>query len=838
MLITFAISLKASYRNPNTWEFTMDSLSIKTTLKDTIANDSLISKNALDKKVIYNADDSIVFDIIHQKVFLYGNAKVSYGDITLNAGFISFAMDSNLLKAMPLTDSSGNIIGKPVFTEDNESFTADTILYNFKTKKGKIINVLTKEYEGYVHGEQVKKMENDVLYIRDGKYTTCNLKNPHFYIESKKLKVIPDDKIISGPAYLVIEGVPTPLALPFGIFPNKKNHASGLVLPNYGESPNLGFYLLNGGYYWAINDYIDLQLTGDIYSKGSWGGKIYSNYKKRYKYSGSFNISYVYLKQGIKETPSFSLKKEYFIRWKHKQDEKAKLNSNFSVDINAGTISNFQNNFNTNTNDYLSNTFQSNIRYNKKFANTPFNLSTNLRHNQNSLTKAISFTLPELVFTMSRIYPLKRKNIKGKERWYEKTGINYTLKGKNEISTYDSLITADNISNLTNSSKNGFMQSIPLTTSMRLFKFFTLNPSFNLNQRFYFKTIRKKWDYNNNKIVTDTLYEIKAPIDYSFNSLLSTKIYGLYQFKKGKIKAFRHVMTPTIGINYIPKVDKLLTLINDSTGQKTSYSIYEGAIYGSPSPSDKGLITFQLINNLEMKVNTPKDTVKPLKKIKIFESLNLDGSYNLLADSLNLSPIKISGRTFFAKNVGLTFNGTLNPYAISNDGRTINDFLLSKNGKLARLTNATVSLTMQFKSKNKVKGVEKNESKYSKEELEDIEKYSDAYIDFSIPWSFNINYNINYSKISFDENIVQTLTFSGNISITPKWKIEVQSGYDFVNQKLSYTSINIYRDLHCWEMNAEIIPFGQRKSYSIEINVKASVLQDLKLSRKRYWYDF
>jgi len=709
-----------------------------------------ISSSAIESKVEYSSDDSIRLDLSKQKVYLFGNANINYEEITLKAAYIEFDLKNNIVFARGTIDSAGKEIGKPVFDENEQSFSAKTITYNFETTKGLITQVITQEGEGYIHSDTIKKQANDVYFIKNGAYTTCDLEHPHFAIKSPKLKVIPDDKIITGPAYLTIADIPTPLAVPFGIFPNKKGQSSGILIPTYGESVNAGFFLQNGGYYFGISDNLDLAIRGDTYTKGSWALKAASSYKKRYKYSGNISTGYSVFKFGEKELPTFSKTNDFFVTWRHDQDSKARPNSRFSANVNARSST--YNKFNSNnSNDYLSNTFKSNISYSKSWAGKPYNLSVNLTHSQNVLNKTVDLNIPEVVFSVSRFYPLKRKTRVGKPKFYEKISMGYTTNLRNTIS-YDSLFTPGNISQFITRSiprlKNGMKHEIPVSTSFKILKHLNFTPSFNYTERWYLQYIEKRWDETTNTLVTDTVRDFKAARNYSISSSFTTKLYGMYQFKSKRIKAIRHVMTPSIGFSYRPDFgeDKWRYYENiqiDTLGNEQTYSIFENSIYGSPSRGKSGLISFKLHNNLEMKVRSLKDTVTHTKKIVLLENFTISSSYNIAADSLKWSKIIISGYTRLFKRLYIKYDARLDPYIIDSLGRNINKFEWKENKRLARITDSDWDFSLNWNLSPEV--FKKKESTIgTEEELEMINEHPNAYIDFNIPWSLNISYSLKH----------------------------------------------------------------------------------------------
>ena len=789
--------------------------------------DSLIANNknsnfSFEDEIIKDAKDSINIDLKNKKIFLYGNAKILYKDIKIEAGFIEIDWNTNLITAKPKLDTLGKKIQIPFFKEGEESFNAEEIKYNLKSKKGIIKQIKAKEGEGFILGDKVKKTENDILYLKNGDFTTCDHDKPHFSIRSKKIKVIPGEKIITGPAYLRLFNFPTPLALPFGYFPNNQKKSTGLIFPSYGESANLGFFLKEGGYYFTLSDKADLSIKGDIYSKGSWGLKSLFRYKQRYKYSGNFDLSYGNIINSEKGFPDYSVKKDFFVRWNHKQDAKANPTLQFSANINAGSSTYHRNNT-FNSNEYLSNTFQSSVNLSKRWEGKPFSLSANLRHNQNTQTKIINLSLPDISFNMNRIFPFKNLGKKGKESWFHKIGVSYSSNLRNDVSIADSLLfSKESIKSF----RNGIRHSIPISTSVKVLKYFTFSPRINYTERWYTNQISKSFNSLDSTIITDTLNKFTRAGEYNITAGLNTKIYGLVQFKKGKIKAIRHVITPNLSFSYKPDFSNsqygYYKNVQSSTGNTEEYSIMQNGIFGSPSKGKQGNIILNISNILEAKLNSKKDTIKTTKKIKIFENLNVGSSYNIFADSLNLNDINLNARTRFLDVIDFTFSSRYDPYVVNeNFTNNVNKFELFENGRLARFTNAntTVGLTI-------------SNNTFKKKKEEEKEKNN------KISWSFNANYSLNYNKgyrSSEFSDTIQTLNFSGDLKISDKWKLNFQSGYDFDTKELTYSSINIYRDLHCWEMILNLIPLGYHRSYTFTIRVKAAILQDLKLERKRDW---
>lgn len=828
-------------------------------------NDTIIqvaqkeSEFALSSKVVYKATDSIRFDIDAQKVYLYGKSRIDYEEITLTADYIEISFKINQLFAKGLPDSTGKINGTPIFTQGAETFTANTLTYNFKTKKGLIKDIVTKEGDSYIQGTTVKKFPDNSINIRNGLYTTCELRHPHYEIKFSKARIIPDDKIVTGPAYLVIEDVPTPLAVPFGFFPNKKGQKSGILFPSYGESTNRGFFLENGGYYFGLGQYMDLALRGDIYSRGSWALRSNSNYIKKYRYSGVLGLGYAINIEGEKNTIDYKKNKDFFIRWTHTQDTKAHPQSRFSANVNIATSK--YNTYNPSSmQDYLTNTLSSNISYSTTIASN-YNFSVNMRHSQNTLTRSLSLFLPELAFSVNRFYPFKREKIMGKPKWYDNISVGYTMNAVNYINTIDTLLFPKNtpfsFERLNGMMQNGMKHNIPISSSIKVLKNFSWTNSINYNERWYLQSIEKHWIYKPDTALaylkTDTIQGFKTARDFSFSSSLSTRLYGMYNFKNMKLMAIRHVITPSLSFVFMPDFGapewgyyRYLTNYDDSVPKTTRYySVFESGYYGSPPTGKSGFVNMALSNNLEMKVRSKKDTITGTKKVVLIDNFTIASGYNIAADSLNWSKISMSGRTKLFKNLDVTYASLWDPYIINDStGININTFEWTKNKRLFRMVNTDWAFNLNWSLRPKQKKKEIVSDKASQEEIDMIKANEDKYIDFDQPWSLNIMYNFRYSRTFnkttkiIDKKVIQTLSFNGDVSITDKWKIGFTSGYDFQQKEFSPTSINIYRDLHCWEMVFNWIPTGFRKSYNLTIRVKSPVLQDLKLTKKKDFRDY
>ncbi|MDP1622324.1 MAG: putative LPS assembly protein LptD [Bacteroidales bacterium] len=828
---------------------------------DTIQPDSLakskLKKSQLDAKVDYAAKDSLRFEIKGQKVFLFNEADIKYQEISLKANYVEIDFTKNLFYATGTKDSTGKEIGIPEFFDGTQNFKSKTINYNYTSKRGYINTVFTKQDEGYLHGTIVKKMENNVTYIKSGSYTTCDLEeNPHFAFKFKKGKVIPGRRVITGPAYMEIADVATPLFIPFGFFPNKTGQRSGIIIPTYGESADRGFYFENFGYYWAASQYMDIKVLADIYTHGSWAVKPTLRYNNRYHYNGSLNFSYAINVLGDADSPDFQKRRDFQVRWVHSQDGKARPHSNFSANVNV--VSNTFNKYNLSSSaqSYLSNTFQSSVNYSTNFSGKYY-LNLNFNHSQNTLNKTINITLPQLSFSVNQFYPFRRQNPVGKIRWYEQISMKYNMDAENRYNTADSNFLKGTWAD---SMQNGMRHSYPISGTFRVLKFFNWSNSINLTDRMYLKTIRKYYQTDTIVEGADTLlpgYKSRNvpgfanAIDFSMSSSLNTRIYGMYQFKgNGIIRAVRHMVTPSVSFYYTPDwgapslgyyryIDNDTNTINPSV-----YSKFERSIYGAPPGQKSGTVSFSISNNLELKVRNRKDTVTGVKKIPLIDDLSIRCSYDIARDSVNWSPVTVSGRSTIIKGLTIQYGSTWNLYARDSLGRSTNTTEWEANHRIIRLDNTTWDAGLTYAvSSEKVKKKNKTD-KGTEQEQKDVQDYYDYYVDFDIPWSFSINYNFHYGK-SYNssskkrvEQLTQAFNFNGQLNITPKWKVSLTSGWDFVSNELTYTSIDIYRDLHCWEMRFGWIPKGGRQSWNFSINVKASILQDLKLNKKKDFRDY
>ena len=873
-LFYLGVSLSAQDTIPRPKEDSLPADTIETT--DTAKKWS--QANYLDTKVNYDAQDSIIFSNDYKKVYLYNNAKVNYGSISIEAARIEYNFKTNQAIAKGITDTAGNYVQRPHFNDGNEEFDADTLRYNFETKEGLIYGVMTEQNDGYLHSKLTKRHKTGEFHVSDGKYTTCDRAHPHFYVRLTKAIVNPNGKIVSGPLYFVIHDVPVYfLYLPFGVFPNTQEYNSGIIMPEYGEEQRRGFFLRNGGYYFALNDYMDLAITGDVYSNGTWGTNISSNYKLRYKFSGNVNIRYRNDVSGIKGLPDYSRNNSFSIRWSHRQAAKANPYRDLSASVNFQT-NGFNKKHSENLDEYLESQKSSNISYRRQWPDKPFNLTANLSADQNTSTNKVNMSLPVMNFNVNRIYPFKKYGEGNTDKWYNDLQFSYKAGFKNRLSTTDStLFDRQSLNNL----KTGFEHRIPISLPINIFNDFTLSPNIDYKGVMYKKSIRKHWvdqliqprertidgetrqytDTIKETVVTDTLnqlsyaHQVSTSLSFGYN----TRLYGMYQFKpefiNKRIKAIRHVINPSVNFSYTPQsfIDDSKYYKNyrsgysiengDTTWREKRYSIYEGVgMYGTPRSSNRsGSINFSLSNNVEMKVSNPQDTSKKEKKIKLLENLSMNTSYNIFADSLNWSKINISGSTSLLDNINIRFGGTFDPYTVDSTGNTIDEFEFTDNQRLARLTDANFSLSMSL---NPNSGNSESGESDKKRFINPFYPYSKyAYANFNAPWDISLNYNFYYSKNKFNPETQefesskrQTLSFNGSLSPTDKWDISFRSGYDFEQNKITSTSIDINRDLHCWQMSFNWVPFGPRKSFHFQISIKSSVFSDLKYEKNERYY--
>jgi len=831
-------------------------------LKDTVQTGSKKRKKSpLDAEVKYNSRDSMRISITNQNLYMYGQAKVNYQDIELTADYIEFDMSDQVVYATALSDTIEG--GDPVFTQGGETFESKKLTYNFNTEKGLIEQVVTEQGEGILHSKITKRHANAHIHVKGGKYTTCDADHPHFYLGLTKAIAIPDDKIVSGPAYMVLEDVPLPIGLPFGFFPNSRTRASGLVIPTYGEENTRGFYLRNGGWYFALGDHVDLRLLGDVYSKGTWGITAQSNYRWRYKFSGGFSfrryVNYVDDREAAKSI-------DYSLKWNHSQDPKANPTSTFSANVDLSSTK-YDERHSYNMQQYLSSTKQSSISYTKRWPGSPFNFSTSLNHSQNSNTKNVNLNLPKAAFSMSRIYPFRAKNRSGDFKIYENITTSYSANVDNRINIQDSLMFTPR---MWDHMKSGFKHSIPFSVPIKIFNLMTLSPSIGYEGYVFTKYTDKYWSLTDSSFQDTTINKITYVDKFnyvpSFSLSLDKRVYGMFQNRRqnGYVAAVRHVISPSATISYTPgreayTPDYYKTVYSPDGTDSTTFSIYENEIYQPPGATtgsgQRGSISLRLGNNLEMKVRPRNDTTGELKKVAILENLNFSTAFNPFKEEFKWNDVSMTGGTnILDRKIDIRFGSTFSPYALDEDEQKIDEFEFNKTGKLFRITRTNLNIGLSFrstaggKSEDEETGRQVRETAFSSEqEMEQLGTeeelhptsgyYYGDYVDFNIPWSFRFSFDWTYSKPRKEVTVGNTLRLSGDFSLTPKWKIGMNTGYDIIKKQLATTNINIHRDLHCWEMRFTMVPFGPRKSYSFTINAKSTLLRDLKLDKKGHWYD-
>ncbi|MDD4426917.1 MAG: putative LPS assembly protein LptD [Paludibacter sp.] len=848
--------------------------------------------NQIEDVIKYHANDSIVL-LGNGTAFLHGETEINYQSINLKADFVKVKIDSSLIYAKGTENEEGEIIGEPVFSEGEASYNSKELRYNLRSKKGYIRHVVTQEGEGYIISEQTKKSPDDIFCMIGGKYTTCeDHEHPHFYLDISKGKVKPGKYVVTGPAHLVIADVPLPIALPFGFFPFTSKYSSGVLMPNFTDEMTRGFGLTNGGYYFAINDYMDLELKGDIYTKGTWALSATSSYVKKYKYRGNLSINYREDVTGEKGLPDYNQANNMSIRWSHSQDQKANPNFTFSSSVNFSTSGYNRSNVNSYYRPELNseNTKSSSVSFTKRFPNLPsLSLSGSVNINQRTKDSTINMSLPNVNIAYSRFYPLKRKNPVGKERWYEKISMSYSGTFANSIQTKENKLLK---SSFTRDWQNGMRHAIPVSASFNVLKFINISPSFNYTERWYLRSIEKYWDTNAQREVKDTTDGFYRVFDFNMGVSASTKLYGFYLPSRAifgdKIDRIRHVITPSIGFGYTPDFGDPMWGYYDSytrsvrssgnpdvfTDTEVQYSKFEGALYGTPGRGKSGSINFSLGNNLEMKVRNDKDTTgtNPFKKISLIDNLNIGGSYNLAADSMQWSNFSASLRLKLSESYSLSLSTSFDPYmfALNSSGNPVRvNQLRWNNGKFPRFQGTSTSYSYTFSNDtfNKLFGKKDTESSSGDkketlasegqelitdnlqigeinpkkgEDKQQVMVSENGYAKVTIPWSFSINYSVRYGntnifnkdKMEYEMDFTHNLSLNGSITLTPNWRISGNSSYDFKAKQFTYTSISVNRSLHCWNMSASIVPFGTYKSYNFHIGVNASMLSDLKYDKR------
>lgn len=866
-----------------------DTTARDTTARDTGGRDSISridrSKVDIESAVTFSAADSLVLVGLNN-AHLYGNGTVEYQDFKLNSAEIRMDLDSSTVYAAGMTDTAGNVSGQPVFKDKSGEYQSETMKYNFKSERGYITGVITEQDEGFLQGGRAKRLEDGSFYVEDGKYTTCDdHEHPHFYFQLTRAKVRPDKDVVTGPGYMVLADVPLPLALPFGYFPFSKKYSSGIIFPSFGEDHNQGFYLRDGGYYFAINDNIDLALRGEIYTKGSWGLSGHVNYVKRYRYRGTFDVSFLNSVYGDKGAPDYQRMRNFQVIWSHSQDAKANPALNFSASVNFATTGYSRNDLNSYYNSsFTENTKSStvNLTYRRPGSKWSFSATANIAQRTQDSTLAVSF--PNLTVTLSQTAPFKRRRPVGGERWYEKIKLSYSGRFQNSLTAQQDVFLQKN---LIKDWRNGMQHSLPVSATFSLFKYLNVSPSLQINDRMYTSKIKRQWDTQASREVQDTTYGFYNIFDFNVSMGFDTKIYGFWKpmkFLGDKVQMIRHVLTPTVSFGWNPDFGNRgwgiydYYYYTDQAGntQRRDYSYFSHGIFNVPSRGRSGVVSVNLANNLEMKVKSDKDSTG-VKKISLIENLSLSQSYNFAADSLRLSPLQANIMLRLVKNFNLNINSTWDPYVYKlNESGTpvqVNRLRIQEGRGLYRLSSAGTSFSYTFNNDTfrRKKDDESQSSAGAPPEDDDWDddtehesfadmasrkrekkgrsdsgdkSDSDGYAVWSVPWSLSINYSVNYGYGEFDYDRMefkgrwnQNLSFNGNIRPTKNWNFSFSASYDFNLHKLAYMNCSISRDLHCFTMTASFVPVGPYKSYNFHIAVKSSLLKDLKYDQRSHARD-
>ena len=865
-------------------------------IDDSLALDSInkTKKTGIDSPVEFSANDSIVYIAGSGMAHLFGDSHVKYQNMDLTSEKIYMCLDSSLVHATGARDSSEVLFGTPVFKMGSDTYESDTMAFNFKTKKGLIQQVYTQQEDGYLTSEMSKRDGDGVLYLQHGKYTTCDDPHPDFYIALSRAKVRPGKDVVFGPAYLVVCDVPLPLAIPYGFFPFTKSYSSGFIMPTYGDETSRGFYLRDGGYYFALSDKMDLKLLGEIYTKGSWGVSAASNYRKRYRYNGSFYASYQNSVEGEKNLPDYQKTTSFKLQWSHRQDAKANPFSNLSASVNFATSSYERNNLTSmyNPQALTQSTRTSSVNYSTKFSSIGMSLNTTLNLNQNMRDSTIAMTMPDLNISIARFYPFKRKKMVGKEKWYEKISLSYTGRFSNSISTKEDKLLH---SNLVKDWRNGMQHTIPVSANFTVFNYINLNASFNFTDRTYFSKTMQSWD--GNKVVSDTIYGLYNIYNWSMSLGASTKLYGFLKpsnrFLGGKIQAVRHVVTPQLTFTYAPDFstsrygyyETYQKTNADGTVSLVEYSPYANGLYGVPGRGKTGSIHMDLSNNLEMKMFDSNDS---LRKISLIDELGFSMSYNMAAKIRPWSDLTTRLRLKLTKSYTLNINAVFASYVYEADSvgatpRISEHTTYWEKGKIGRFQGMSQNLSYTLTSDkvtNLIKWLKgervdkntananKNNKKDDDDEIEvesnldkDLEEGKhgakkqsagkaetdeDGYMNFSLPWSISFGYGItmrentdkskfNYNTMRYPYKFTQNLNMSGNVRLSDGWNITFSSGYDFENKKISMTMASLSRDLHCFNMSCSVV-LAPYTSYNFSFRCNASTLTDALKYDKRSSY--
>lgn len=862
-----------------------------TSLRDSLYKDTVRkSKSALEEPVSYSAKDSITFDYTNSRAHLFGGSQVNYQNLQLTADDISLSLGSSLVHASGRPDSTGAIQGKPLFKQGEDEYEPDRISYNFKTRKAFISNVYTQEGEGFMQSREGKRDSSGVMYVQNGKYTTCDAEHPHFYVSLTRAKMHPGKNVIFGPAYLVVEDVPLPLAIPYGFFPFSSSYKSGFIMPTYGDETTRGFYLRDGGYYFAINDKVDLKVLGEFYTKGSWGLSAQTNYKKRYRFGGNFYFSYQNTKEGEKNMPDYSVSKSFKLTWSHRQDAKANPTQSFSASVNFATSSYERNNLTSmyNPESYTQSTRTSSVSYSKSFSKVGLTLSGTFNLSQNMRDSSISVTLPTLSISQSRFNPFKRKKAAGKERWYEKIAMSYTGTLANSINTKEDKLFH---SSLVKDWRNGMRHQVPISASFSVLNYINVTPSFTFTDRMYTHKVMQGWDTERQDVQRDTVYGFYNVYNYNMSISANTKLYGMYRpmpwFGGKKIAAIRHVFTPTVSFSYAPDFSQSRFgfydsyVKTDANGNVSTvrYSPFSGMMYGTVGQGMTGSVTMDVANNIEMKVRTDKDSTG-YRKISLIDELGGSLSYNMAAKRRPWSDLNLRARIKLTKKYTYSMNAVFATYAYEKDenGRVyVGDHTEWSRGRFGRFQGTAQNITYSISNETFRKLFGKKHSTTTSddeldEELDEEEETDptmqnvdpdrkkgktganqesngdvdeDGYLKFSLPWSINIGYGVtirentqgrfNDKRMRYPYKLSHTLNFSGNIRISEGWNINFSSGYDFNMHKLSMTTASLSRDLHCFQMSCSMV-ISPYTSYNFTFACKAGTLADALKWKKQSSY--
>ncbi len=846
------------------------SLPINTTENDTIISDSIPKKKDFLQGIVkYKAKDYVSMNQREQKIYLYNEAEVLYQDMEIKSGIIVIDYSKNLVYAGRLKDSAGVYSQAPIFKQGANIVEPDSIIFNTENKKALIYNSRTEQSGGYIDAELTKKENDSVYFLKEGKFTTSeNREDPEFYFRMRKAKVVPGKKVVVGLTNMYIYNVPTPIGLPFAYFPLTSKQTSGIIFPTFGQENNRGYGLTNGGYYFAISDYFDLAVLGDYWTNGSYGMRLESQYALKYRFNGNLGFRYENNINSERGFPDYSTSSIYNLRWTHNQDAKSNPSSRFSASVNLGSSTYYQESINQiNQSNFLNNTLSSSVSYSKTFDTEPsINYSITATHSQNTQTQQINMTLPTFQGSVSRIFPFE-PTIGTKKGILQNINFQYNIRAENRIQTTDSLFFKKE---MFDDALMGVKHTIPISTNFKVAKYFSVSANSNFDENWTFNTIRKFYDSQNDVVATEDLKGFDSFRTYNFSTSIGTTIYGMFPFKKPgnnpKIQAIRHVMRPSVSYNINPAFDQYYDTFEYEDADRSitteQYTRFQNSIFGSPNKNFSSSLGLSLANNFEMKVRPKDSTAKEPKKVKLLDNLNFSTSYNFAGDSLNWSPVRASGGTQILDNkMSINFGMVLDPYALDNNNRKVNTFNIENGGSLFRLTSANLNVSYSLSnatfSGRGGDGLDEKEEKesvesggrsddlfgkpqdFSDQRLSDKDKKgaeqtpSELY-NFKIPWSLRLAYAVNYSNTSRQNEISSnSLMFSGDMEISPRWTLGASSGYDFKNQGFTYTQLRFERDLLSWRMNFSWIPFSARSSWSFFIGIKSNLLKDIKYDQRR-----